>query len=303
MQNLLSYVNINYKIKILSELQSLLQELDRAKCMNFSHFFKAQAKCFLSSVFLTMATFSITPLQASAVEEGMKANLEPGAVTFTPPTGWRLADPSSLPSSVKVMVVGKTKGEYPPSINLATEEFSGTLKQYLKIVKNINESQKAEWKDLGFIKTDAGQASLSQVDSKTNWGTVRLMHVILVKNGLAYILTAASLKDEFSQFYKDFFNSLKSLQINPNAFEMIKDPKQRMSLRQEVDKLKDHFKELADNSELKNKVQIFESKEFQTKYWEPFMTMLQKQYVNMTDEWHKHFVYLVQKNLTETVTN
>lgn len=139
---------------------------------------------------------------------------EPGTVTFTPPAGWRLAEQKELSSSVKSMVIGKGKHEFPPSINLAVEPYNGTLKQYLKIVKSINNANRAEWKDLGSIKTKAGDASLSQVDEKTEWGNIRMMHVIFVKNGYAYILTAASLKEEFSEFYKDFFASMRSLDVN-----------------------------------------------------------------------------------------
>lgn len=135
-------------------------------------------------------------------------------VIFTPPEGWRFADTSMLPPSVKTMVIGKGASEFPPSINLGTENYTGTLKQYLKRIKEINQSQGAEWKDLGMIRTEAGDASLSQVDTKTQWGDVRMMHVILLKDGTVYILTAASLKDEFPSFYKDLFNSLRSLRFD-----------------------------------------------------------------------------------------
>ncbi len=137
---------------------------------------------------------------------------------FTPPEGWGSLDPKKLPGSVKVMVVGKgSDTNYPPSINLGMEEYNGTLKDYLKIVKAINESQNAEWKNLGTIHTEAGRASLSQVDVSTSWGTIRLMHVILVKKGQAYIMTSAALRDEFPRFYSEFFNSMRSLRFGKVA--------------------------------------------------------------------------------------
>lgn len=146
----------------------------------------------------------------------LEISKQPGAVTFTPPNGWHLADNKTLPKAVQVMVVGKGQRELPPSINLAVDHFSGTLREYLKVrVKASNESQGADWKDLGTIQTEAGNASLSQVDVKTSWGEIREMHVILKKNDIIYILTAAALKEEFPKFYKDFFRSLRSLRINP----------------------------------------------------------------------------------------
>lgn len=139
---------------------------------------------------------------------------EPGAVLFNPPKNWQIADEKQLPAHVRFMVVGKGKHEFPPSINLSTEEYNGSLQEYLAIVKQINTSQGAEWKNLGTIKTEAGDASLSQADALTEWGPVRMMHVILLKNGTIYILTAAALKKEFPSFYQTFFKSLKSLKIN-----------------------------------------------------------------------------------------
>jgi hypothetical protein len=136
------------------------------------------------------------------------------SILFTPPAGWRMADAKALPPSVKAMVIGKGAHEFPPSINLGMEIYPGTLKQYLNRIKDINKSQGTKWKDLGEIRIEAGKASLSQVDKKTEWGDVRMMHVILNREGVIYILTAAALKEEFPGFYTDFFNSLCSLRFS-----------------------------------------------------------------------------------------
>ena len=87
--------------------------------------------------------------------------------TFISPEGWRFADSNMLPKHVKTMVVGKGEHEMPPSINLGYEEFNGTLKDYLKIVKKINESQGDKWSDLGTIETKrAQQASLKWISNR-----------------------------------------------------------------------------------------------------------------------------------------
>lgn len=161
-------------------------------------------------------------------QESQRISQEPGAVVFSPPKGWHMADPEELPPHVRVMVVGKGKREFPPSINLSTEEFEGTLKDYLKIVKEINNSQGSEWKDLGTIRTQAGEASLSQAVSVTEWGKVRMMHVILSKNGMIYILTAAAHFEEFPKFYKMFFDAMRSLRVNQDPDEMAHGKSQRV---------------------------------------------------------------------------
>lgn len=86
-------------------------------------------------------------------------------------------------------------------------------------MKDINTNRGDDWKDLGTIRTEAGDASLSQVDTKSKWGIERLMHVILEKNGTIYILTAAALKNDFPKFYKEFFNSMRSLRFNAEVIE------------------------------------------------------------------------------------
>lgn len=187
------------------------------KLSNILNFYIINAATFLACATLWGEQSVTKPDQQNA-----QAAPDKESVLFTPPEGWRMAAAESLPPCVKAMVVGKGAFEFPPSINLGTETYSGNLKQYLKRIKDINASQGVDWKDLGTIRTEAGDASLSQVDTKTQWGEVRMMHVILLKDGTAYILTAAALKDEFAKFYKDFFNSLRSLRFsisqNPTTY-------------------------------------------------------------------------------------
>lgn len=163
----------------------------------------------------TMNTKEVNPppIQEMSVVKDSSQVTDQVFVTFTPPSGWQMADSEKLLPSVKMMVVGKGLHEFPPSINLSVETFPGTLSQYLKRVKEINQSVGAEWKDLGKILTKAGEASYSQVDRKTQWGEVRMMHVILNKDGMIYVMTAAALKDEFSRYYKAFFDSMSSLNL------------------------------------------------------------------------------------------
>jgi len=154
---------------------------------------------------------NVSAVQEFSVTSDVSGDMDQVLVTFIPPSGWQVADSEKLLPSVKIMVVGKGLHEFPPSINLSVESYLGTLPQYLKRVKEINQSAGAEWKDLGKILTKAGEASYSQVDRKTQWGEVRMMHVILNKDGMIYVMTAAALKDEFSRYYKTFFDSMSSL--------------------------------------------------------------------------------------------
>jgi hypothetical protein len=231
-------------------------------------------------------------------------------ITFTPPEGWVMADVSMLPPSVRVMVVGKPHSILPPSINLATEPYQGTLKQYLKTIKKMNEAKGHPWKDLGTIRTKAGTGSLSQVDFPSKWGDMRMMHVILVRNGHVYILSASSLKSEFPLFYNAFFSSLRSLRIVKDPNEAITDPKQKEKLRAAVNQLTEkwnallyrHLAEIAgienpqpSTSDLRKK--LFHSDHFQNAVWIPFLNMINEDYKNEAASWKELFVQKIEDSL------
>ncbi len=135
------------------------------------------------------------------------------SVLFDPPPGWKMAESDQLPRYVEAMVIGESRSNYPPSINVGVEEFNGSLRDYLKIVKRINEVQNNCWKSLGFVETAAGKADLSTVDIQTPWGKVRLLHVILVREGKAIILTGAAKQEEFTALYPILLKSMRTLRL------------------------------------------------------------------------------------------
>lgn len=229
-----------------------------------------------------------------------------GIASFTPPAGWSLADSSKFPPTVKVMVVGKGESTYRPSMNLATQPFNGTLKDYLKIVKERNDAKQDEWKDLGMIKIDGGQASLSQVDSKTQWGDIRQMHVILLKNKNIYILTAGALKDEFPKFYKEFFTAMRTLKVNNNVSDML--PTDLKPIYQTAQKnLQSEWKVALAEKQKENpsesietiQAKVFESEDFKTKNWKPFQDFLTLKFSNMGGEWKNLVLQQTEDNLFE----
>lgn len=224
----------------------------------------------------------------------------PTSAMFTPPKDWRVADREALPPHVQIMVVGKGKSSYPPSLNLATEKFSGSLRDYLKIVKQINEAKKILWKDLGTVRTIAGNANLSQIETSTEWGQVKMMHAIIVKDRVAYILTAAALKDEFPDFYKNFFSSIQSLRINNDLYETINDQKLRSKFKNSNQNLENQFDRLLNENPSASPQQIFESDSFQNDIWKPYTTTLKKEYADMGEEWINLILATVQSILTQS---
>ena len=239
----------------------------------------------------------------SAYEQNKPQDL----VLFAPPQGWFSAPTDPHFPTVKFMVVGKAATTFPPSINLSTEPYPFTLKQYLKNIKNKNAAEGNEWKDLGSIKTEAGTASLSQVDTLTQWGKIRRMHVILLKNGRIYILTAAALVDEFSVYYKDFFDSMRSLKIINDPYEVISNPEDKKELQKTAGELQKQWAILLKQKKIENpalndrevKQNLFIDQQFQDSLWKPFKQKIEKQYSMLGPEWLNLYLQIIEENLLE----
>lgn len=135
-------------------------------------------------------------------------------ITFSPPAGWSMANREGVSDKIKIMVVGITKSHFPPSISLGYEPYTGTMEEYVAEAKKVNTALKSDFRDLGAFDTTAGKGRLVQIDSPSEWGDIRILHLFLIRDKTLIVVTAASLKSEFKIFYQDFFTSLKSLQIS-----------------------------------------------------------------------------------------
>lgn len=242
---------------------------------------------------------------APAKTEVVETQDEEPIVYFKPPKNWLLADANALLPSVKVIVIGKGNSALPPSINLSWEPYQFTLKQYLQAVKNRNTAQGYEWKDMGMIQTDAGPGDLSMVDSKSAWGDVRSMHLILLKDKRIYILTASAVKSEFSNFYKEFFDSIKSLKVAKNVYDLVENKQQRAQLQNAVRKLMGQWKEMISTAQSTNptlqpvaiKEKVFNSAEFQNQILTPFRETLNEKFGQQGQELNTLFLQKIEDQL------
>jgi hypothetical protein len=268
----------------------------------------------MKKILIILALVCTSFINAAATPEKtttQSADTEGSVVLFTPPTGWHMADPSALPPHIRVMVVGKGPSSFPPSMNLNVQSYNGTLKQYLKVVKETNESQGYEWKDLGTIRTEAGNASLSQFDHKSQWGVIRMMQVIMIKNRMVYILSASALADEFSMFYKDFFAAMRSLRVTKDPVDMLTSSQQKTQLRNATQNLKNQWqteitkKRSEDNKGNPNdiKTTVFNSPDFQKSAWVPFKEMISQKYGMMGADWQTIVLNNTEKDLFDTQLN
>jgi len=192
---------------------------------------------------------------------------------LVPPKKWDLADPKHYSPRVQIGFIGPTKKEFPSSVNLAVESVSIELPEYVAAVRKIHEADpNNRWRDLGPYQTSAGEGRLTEIEAKTEWGKVRLLQFILVKNRFAYIITASALKEEFPKFYTEFEKVFHSLTLTPDLIEPVPAGERKDSLRSRLACLK-------------------------TEEWEPFQEHILKDYADMGAHWQVLVLRLAKEKM------
>lgn len=151
--------------------------------------------------------------------------------TFLPPQGWEIAQLKTASPHVKIGFLGKSKTEFRPSINLATEDgVDVPLKGYVKAVKEQHKAESGtQVRDLGAFPMKCGNGQLLELTSPSPWGPVRVLQALFVEEGTAYILTAAALKEEFIALQKELLQSFATLKLTDDLFKEISDNLKRES--------------------------------------------------------------------------
>ncbi|HSX10541.1 MAG TPA: hypothetical protein VLF94_02340 [Chlamydiales bacterium] len=152
---------------------------------------------------------------------------------FQPPADWEIAHLKTPSPEIHIGFLAKGSGEFRPSINLATEEIDGTLKEYVKAVKELHLSEpKVQWRDLGKFATRAGEGRLTEVTKPSAWGEMKIFQAIVVKDDTAYILTSAVLKKDLSRYHTSILNAFRSLNLVPDLWTPIHDSQKRQQLQE-----------------------------------------------------------------------
>lgn len=227
------------------------------------------------------------------------AELTPASLCyFIPPQGWEIADPKGLSPRVKIAFVKNTGKGFCPSINLATEETTTSLNDYLKAVKAIHEQDRNNhWRALGKVRTNAGLAQLTEVDSSSQWGPIRILQLIFMKDGSAYVLTAAALKEEFSDYYKEIQSAFRSLTL---SFDLVSNIPQ-LERREIVKQSQQHLIQTAEKilTASTEPVNLFTDPLFQEKHWLPFQQTIINNFCDMGAFWQVLLLRNMHEKLIE----
>lgn len=150
---------------------------------------------------------------------------------FVPPEGWVPARPKGAASCVQIGFVGQGATAFHPSLNIATEETSVSLKEYVKAVKAIHLSQiGTQWLDLGSFRMKVGLGHLIQLEVPSPLGPQIVLQALWVQEGKAHILTGACLKEEIAQFRPILLEALRSFDVIADILAPVADPIQHERL-------------------------------------------------------------------------
>ncbi len=197
---------------------------------------------------------------------------------FTPPQDWKVIEHDEEP--VKITFIGKPKKNCNPLINLATEEVSISLKEYVAIVqKNCEADPNREWRDLGSFSTLAGEGRLTDILRKTTGGDLRQLQLLFIKEGIAYVVTTSCAKEEFLELSQLFYAALKSFNVTSDLFQAVKEKEKLASLTSQL------LKDFPDASATASRTQLFLDKKFQKEKWLPFEKIVLNNYPEMGNYW------------------
>lgn len=147
---------------------------------------------------------------------------------FDPPQGWECAFPENLSPCIQIGFLGKGSTAFRPSVNMAIEEIDVGLQQYLKAVKAIHaEEPGTTWRDLGKFNTRAGVGRLTEICTTSHLGPVKMLQMIVVSGKAAYILTGASIKDDFLRFQETFMKTFQSFRLMSDLFSPLPSEKKK----------------------------------------------------------------------------
>lgn len=157
---------------------------------------------------------------------------------FIPPDNWKMADPKKLSPMVEMCFLGKGKTSFYPSINIATEEIDISEKEYVSIVIKMHKNDPSiEFRGLGKIKTKTAIANLFELTTKTNFGLVKMLQAVIVKDSRAYVLTGSMHIDEFKTLSKTILKAFQSFQIVDNLINCVSDQTKKQKLQDTIAKI------------------------------------------------------------------
>jgi len=225
--------------------------------------------------------------------------LPPFFLTFTPPDGWFIADPSKVEENVQVGFVASKRKVFSPSITLSTE-FIGdgvTLSTYVKAVKDLYlVNRTGHCCELGKINTSLGKTSLLKIDMQNQWGKICVVQAISLYVNYAIVQTAVCLREDWLKMQGTFLKTFESVAIYPSFLHSVNHP----HLQHKIEMVHESWKKYIStaNGDLKT---LFTAPSFQDGQWKPLAQFIEKEFAGQGLCWQFLTLKYIQESLLEHV--
>ena len=190
------------------------------------------------------------------------------------------------------VAIGQLLGQ--EAISLYIEKIPCDEKTYLDaVLKNHRSDITKSVRELGLLQTKSGKSHLLQIDTKSNWGKIRILQSILVKDGYAYIQTATSLRKDFLKINQELLKSFQSLCV-------AEDLPSTLENHEEFDKkLTTLFKSWKKHLQTAKgeKEELFKANFFQRNQWVPFTEYITQNYEDFGICWQILAIQHVKEQL------
>ncbi len=207
--------------------------------------------------------------------------------SFVLPKKWEIVSTKDFASSIKIGCVAKSKNNLKPSLNLAIEKTKVSFEDYIKAVKDRHISKrKNTYTSLGYLDIAKNKAHLSQIDTKTKCGDMRILQCLLLKDNIAYIMTGVCEKGDFLDIYDQFINAFESFEIAQSPFETLSNLSKENQLKEQISLVKTAWQELKNKSTNHEIDQLFLDKKFQKKNWKNLEKFISKTFKEKGLIWH-----------------
>jgi len=208
---------------------------------------------------------------------------------FKPPEKWQDADHTKLSPSVKMAYYKQINALANASINIAVEKIDDIkLSEYLKVVKKIHSDNRSNsWRNLGKFNTKAGKAQLTEITTKNKVGVMKMLQLILVHEGYAYVMTGATQKKHFPTLRNTFVQTFRTLTLTDDLIGEIGEIAKEETLKEYLLKTKKLCSNIDAISEEKKKAIL------------DFHSHVTTNYEEMGAYWQ----YLIIKELFDSVTS
>ncbi|NGX64095.1 MAG: hypothetical protein KR126chlam6_01520 [Candidatus Anoxychlamydiales bacterium] len=152
---------------------------------------------------------------------------------FIPPDKWTVSNPKTYSKHIKVAFTKKEKSPMRASLNLAMQKTDLSLDAYILQAKKLHEKDtNTKYTIIGTIDIKDGKANLSEIDKKIHSQNYKMLQMIFVKDKTAYVMTAASKKNNFLENSQNFIKAFKSFELIDDPFSLITDSEKAKNLKQ-----------------------------------------------------------------------